>query len=103
MDVTRLTRRGGLNAETMAQILTSRRTEAVMVYDSWFGSTLPGILVPVGTWTTTDNYFDPIVAFYGTSPAAAHRLREAFRRFSPSLPRSVTVTECQSSPAEVGE
>lgn len=84
---------GRYDAGTLCKRLEESGTEYVICYPSWFldGQQLPESLIAVEEWILGKNHFcgSDRVVFYGVTPAAAERLRDAlaaYRRSEPDAP-----------------
>jgi len=100
IDVIRAKRCETYDSCAIGRLLHTRGTEVVMIYRNWFENLLPGDLVAVGGWSTTNNYFGKTVTFFGTSRRNAQLLRNRLWRYRPRLPKSVEVTDYEITEQE---
>lgn len=93
MDVARARQAGGLTREDLVRLAAAYRPEAIVVYRSWFGQTLPPEWLEAGTWKAPEQVVvaDRVVTFYAPGPEARERLVRSLQAFQPELPPEVTV------------
>ena len=82
------------DAPWMAEVVRRRGIRLAMIYPWWFAG-IPEHWVPVAALHLSGRRVAPAddkVTFYATEPDAAEEVREALRRFAPTLPLGVRLT-----------
>lgn len=91
MDVARRRLRGLYESEDIQEIVAARGVQIAIVYDSWFGNTIPAGWRRAGTWTIRNNVVvgSNTVTFYAVEPREWGPLRAHLLQFSRELPSTV--------------
>ena len=91
MDVAQRRLRGLYESEDIRDVVEASGATIAIVYDSWFGNTIPTAWRRAGTWTIRNNVVEgsDTVTFYAIRPEAFGLLRLHLREFSGELPPTV--------------
>jgi hypothetical protein len=92
LDVARRRLQGLYESEDIQEVTDTSGAPIAIVFDSWFGNTLPATWRRAGTWTIRNNVVEgsDTVTFYAIQPTALGPLRLHLREFSGQLPPTVT-------------
>lgn len=91
MDVARARRAGRYNQKALRRVTKHNGTQVALVYDAWFGKSIPEEWIEVARWKILGNVVcgSDTVSFYAVDPAEGERLAANLREFAPKLPREV--------------
>jgi hypothetical protein len=91
MDVARRRLRGLYESKDIQEVVAAHGVPIAIVYDSWFGNTIPATWRRAGTWTIRNNVVvgSDTVTFYAIQPGELGPLRLHLIQFSRELPPAV--------------
>jgi hypothetical protein len=95
-------RDGNYSTQTLDDVVSARRVQIAVIYDSWFGPhpkvlfegpSVPDTWIRVARWKVPERLQlgGDTVSFYAVEPEQADLLRMRLREYENKLPASVTV------------